>query len=149
MATYVERILVPDAARSRLLVVEGVVPSLPTWSLEDPEPVDSFRMARVSFGVMSPFLRVVRLAGDDMRDREVFQLLEFDAPPVSWGRGYPPTLFFIRLLPRLPPFLLLQLDTCLRFSARRLYNAIKACASLGVLYYPLVHYHKPDFKSLG
>ncbi len=84
MATYVERILVPDGARSRLLVVEGDVPSLPTWSLDDPEPADSFRMARVSFGVTSPFLRVVRLAGDDMRDPEIFQLLEFDAPPVSW-----------------------------------------------------------------
>ena len=84
MATYVERILVPDHSRSRLLVVGGDVPALPMWSLEDPEPNDSFHAARTRFGVTSPFLRVVRLEGNDMLDSEVFQLLEFDTPPASW-----------------------------------------------------------------
>jgi hypothetical protein len=84
MTTYVERILVPDASRTRLLVVGREVPSLPAWSLEDPQPADSFRTARTDFGVSSPFLRVVRLEGDDMRDPEIFLLLEFDAPPASW-----------------------------------------------------------------
>ena len=84
MTTYTERILVPDATRSCLLVVAGEMPSLPAWSLEEPEVADSCQAARETFGVTSPFLRVVRLDGNDVRDPEVFQLLEFGAPPPAW-----------------------------------------------------------------
>lgn len=76
--SYVERALVPDAARSSLLVVAGDMPSLPSWTIEDPEFADSIRAARRA-GVETPFLRAVREDGDVLHEDEVRSLLEFDA----------------------------------------------------------------------
>ena len=76
--TFVERALVPDAARSSVLVVAGEQPSLPSWTIEDPELVDSLRAAR-TLGVATPFLREVRQDGDPFRDDDARSLHEFDA----------------------------------------------------------------------
>ncbi|HEX5014799.1 MAG TPA: aminoglycoside phosphotransferase family protein [Candidatus Limnocylindrales bacterium] len=81
--TLIERALVPDATRSRLLVVAGDVPGLPRWTLEDPEPVDTVRVARSASGITSPFLRTVR--SDWAPDKaESHSLNEFDALPAQW-----------------------------------------------------------------
>ena len=76
--TFVERALMPDAARSSVLVVAGDPPSLPSWTLEDPEQVDSLRAARTR-GIGTPFLREVRQDGDLLVDDEIRSLYEFDA----------------------------------------------------------------------
>jgi hypothetical protein len=76
--TWVGRALVPDATRSSVLVVAGARATLPSWTLEDPEPVDMLRAARAA-GVTTPFLREVRQDGDSLHDDEVRTLHEFDA----------------------------------------------------------------------
>jgi hypothetical protein len=68
--TWVGRALVPDATRSSVLVVAGARATLPSWTLEDPEPVDMLRAARAA-GVTTPFLREVRQDGDSLHDDEV------------------------------------------------------------------------------
>jgi hypothetical protein len=79
----IEHALVPDATRSRLLVVGGGVPTLPSWTLVDGELIDSLRMARSAFGITSPFLRTVR--SDWAPDQGESQtLFEFDAVPAGW-----------------------------------------------------------------
>ena len=75
--TFVERALVPNAARTSVLVVAGERASLPSWSVEDPDPADILRAARAS-GITAPFLREVRQDGDSLHDDEVRSLLEFD-----------------------------------------------------------------------
>ena len=82
--TYVERALVPDATRSRLLVVDGDAPALPSWTLDDPEVSDSIRAARSAFGVSSPFLRTVRVDGYFGRSGEFATLIEFGAAAPEW-----------------------------------------------------------------
>ena len=82
--TFVEHALVPDATRSRLLVVAGDVPALPSWRLQDPEFVDSIRAARSGFGITSPFLRMVRSDWMPGQGTDTPTLLEFDAVPATW-----------------------------------------------------------------
>ena len=82
--TFYERALVPDASRSRLLVVSGDRPALPLWTLVDPESVASLREARARFGIESPFLRLVRQEGDPVGEDDVLTILEFDAAAASW-----------------------------------------------------------------
>lgn len=81
--TYLERALVPDSTRSKLLVVEGDRPALPSWTLDDPDFVDTIRTARSALGITSPFLRQVRQQGDAPRGTG-FTLLEFDAAAADW-----------------------------------------------------------------
>ena len=85
-STFTDHALVPDATRSHVLVLaaDGAAPRLPSWSLVDPEFVDSIREARRLYGIGSPFLRVLRLEGDFIHDEPVDQLLEFDAVPETW-----------------------------------------------------------------
>jgi len=84
-STFVERALVPDASRTRLLVVvrDGDA-QLPSWSLVEPEPRDSIREARARFEVTSPFLRLLRMDGDPFAGEDVNMLYEFDALPADW-----------------------------------------------------------------
>ena len=84
-STFVERALVPDASRTRLLVVvrDGDA-QLPSWSLVEPEPRDSIREARARFEVTSPFLRLLRMDGDPFAGEDVNTLYEFDALPADW-----------------------------------------------------------------
>ena len=82
--TFLERALVPDSTRSKLLVVAGDLPGLPSWTLKDPEFVDSVREARTTIGIPSPFLRIVRLQGDPVLETEFQTLLEFDAASADW-----------------------------------------------------------------
>ena len=86
-STFTDHALVPDATRSHVLVFDpdGAAPTLPSWSLFDPEAVDSIREARRLFGIGSPFLRVLRLEGDFIHDEPVDQLLEFDAIAAEWS----------------------------------------------------------------
>ena len=84
----VERALVPDSTRSRLLVVAGDIPSLPSWTLEDNEPAESLRAARSECGITSPFLRTV--LSDWAPGQDSQSLFEFDALPAAWER--PPGL---------------------------------------------------------
>jgi Phosphotransferase enzyme family len=92
--TYTERVLVPDPTRLKLLVVAGDRPALPSWTLEDPGFVDSIRTARSAFGITSPFLRLVRMQGEPLRDKEFDTLLEFDGASANWelpeGLGWLP-----------------------------------------------------------
>jgi phosphotransferase family enzyme len=85
-STHTEHALVPDATRQRVLVIatDGTRPSLPSWTLIDPEAVDSIREARRLFGIDSPFLRVLRIEGDFFHGEPADTLLEFDAVPATW-----------------------------------------------------------------
>ena len=82
--TSIQRAIVPDATRSRLLAVAGERPSLPSWTLEDAESVDSIRGARDAFGIETPFLRMVRVDGDVLHRGTLRLLMEFDAPSPDW-----------------------------------------------------------------
>ena len=86
--TFVERALVPNAARTSVLVVAGERASLPSWSVEDPDPADILRAARAS-GITAPFLREVRQDGDSLHDDEVRSLLEFDVADGTATRDLP------------------------------------------------------------
>jgi hypothetical protein len=83
--TSIQRAIVPDGTRSRLLVVAGERPSLPSWTLEDAEPVDSIRGARDAFGIETPFLRMVRVDGDVFHGLTIRLLMEFEAPALDWA----------------------------------------------------------------
>jgi len=85
--TFHERALVPDTSRSRLLAVVGDRPSLPLWTLVDPEPVASLREGRARFGIESPFLRLVRLEGNPVAGEDARTILEFDAAAPTWRPG--------------------------------------------------------------
>jgi len=82
--TSIQRAIVPDATRSRLLVVAGERLSLPSWTLEDAESVDGIRGARDAFGIEAPFLRMVRVDGDVLHRGTLRLLMEFDAPSPDW-----------------------------------------------------------------
>jgi hypothetical protein len=84
-STFVEHAVVPDASRTRLLVVVGDGrPQLPSWSLVEPEPADTIREARARFEVTSPFLRLLRMDGDPFAGEDVNTLYEFGALPADW-----------------------------------------------------------------
>jgi hypothetical protein len=83
--TLIHRAIVPDGTRSRLLVVAGERPSLPTWTLEDAESVDGIRGARDAFGIDTPFLRMVRVDGDVLHRGTMRLLMEFEAPSPEWA----------------------------------------------------------------
>jgi hypothetical protein len=80
----VERVLIPDQTRSKLLVSTGPRPSLPTWSLPDPELNRTIREARERHGIQAPLLRIVRVIGDPLHGETNETLLEFDAPRDGW-----------------------------------------------------------------
>jgi hypothetical protein len=83
--TSIQRAIVPDRTRSRLLVVAGERPSLPTWTLEDAESADGIRGAREAYGIETPFLRMVRMDGDVMQRGTLRLLMEFEAPSSDWS----------------------------------------------------------------
>jgi hypothetical protein len=81
---FEERVLVPDSRRSKLLVVGGERPAVPSWTVDDPEPFDSIRMARSAFGITSPFLRAIRFDWVPGQERLNQTLYEYDAVPANW-----------------------------------------------------------------
>ena len=83
--TSIQRAIVPDRTRSRLLVVAGERPSLPTCTLEDAESADGIRGAREAYGIETPFLRMVRMDGDVMQRGTLRLLMEFEAPSSDWS----------------------------------------------------------------
>src|SRR5262245_22435373 len=84
MSTTHESALIPDATRSRLLVVAGDVPALPSWTANDDEEGDvRVATARARYGISAPFLRIVQFAGEHDAE-EFWNLVEFDAVAADW-----------------------------------------------------------------